>query len=53
MMERCAQKRFDRADIVRDVREPLPAQTVDATLFESVDLLTESGQDLSLVRYLI
>src|SRR5258708_15604695 len=30
-MEKCAQKRFDRADIVRDVRFALPAQMVDAT----------------------
>src|SRR5712664_3441089 len=30
-MEKYAQKRFDRADIVRDVRFALPAQPVDAT----------------------
>jgi hypothetical protein len=30
-MEKSAQKVFDRADIVRDVRLPLPAQAVDAT----------------------
>src|ERR1700730_8844144 len=30
-MEKCAQKRFDRADIVRDVRLRLPVQMVDAT----------------------
>jgi hypothetical protein len=29
--KKCAQKEFDRADIVRDVRFPVPVQTVDAT----------------------
>jgi hypothetical protein len=33
-MEKSAQKVFDRADIVRDVRLTLPAQPVDATLFK-------------------
>jgi len=31
-MKKSVQKRFDRADVVRDVRFALPVQTVDATL---------------------
>jgi hypothetical protein len=33
---KCVQKEFDRADIVRDVRLPLSAQLVDATLSSSL-----------------
>ena len=35
-MDKSAQKVFDRADIVRDVRFTLPAQMVDATLARSL-----------------
>ena len=37
---------------VQPPRSPMPAQTVDATLFKSVDPPMESEQDVSLVRHL-